>query len=241
MLLLVLVLLDAAEDRHLDRLHEHQLAPRVVEHRPSEVRLLLEDDVRQAVLPGGRRGGQAGRARADDHEVDHVSPAAAACRGRELGDPLDGRLRLADRVLHEREAAQLSGHEQAGHREALLELVELRDVLARADVAETDLDRADRARDLAAAVADAAQAVDHAGRPARRRPARRPRDTPRRTSRSRCSASRRRTGTARWRGWCRAGSPLPAAPGRPCAACGTRARTGSRSPTRPAADSAQVR
>ena len=157
-------------------------------------------------------------------------PAAAPAR-----HALDHPRALRDRVAHERHAAHLARQEEPGG-VGLVPLVHLRHVRARLEVAQADLDGADRAGLLAARVADAAHAVDDGGGAAddaqhvALRAGGDARAAADAAQRDRC------TGTARSGGRRRAPPPPACARGRGAAGGGRRSRRARRSrPPRAAA------
>ena len=83
--LLVLGFLHPAPERHVHRLHEHQLAARVVEDRAPEVLLLLEGDVAELPLVGGGGGGDPRGAGPHDGHVEDVAARLPLGRSRPSG------------------------------------------------------------------------------------------------------------------------------------------------------------
>ena len=159
-LLLVLVPLEAPALTELNRLGEHQLAPRVLEDRAAQALLTLQDHVRESGLGGGHPGAQTGRSGADDRHVEQAGGAGRLrCLAHEGGDLLDRLPPLSNRVADQRQPAELAGDEDARHA-GLQAVVQDRHVLAHAHVSQTDLDGVDRARLLAVGDAYAAQPVD---------------------------------------------------------------------------------
>ncbi len=161
LLLRVLLAIERAAAGQRDRAGQHHLPAREVEDGAAEAGGLVDDDRREAVPARGERGGDPGGPRPDhEHVGDAGVRGAGARRAQPAGDRLDHRSALLDGVADQREPRQLAGDEDSGQRG--LHLVgEQRHVPASLEIAQADLDRADRAGVGAAAVADAPQPVDH--------------------------------------------------------------------------------
>jgi hypothetical protein len=120
--------LQAAVQRHLDRLRDDQLAPRVLRDRAAERRLVLERHVVEAAPLRLERAGEPGRPGADDAEVD--DPGLLR-RLRRL-EPARDRARDGDAVvdggLDQRVRRHLAGEEEAGRADRLELVGDDRDV-----------------------------------------------------------------------------------------------------------------
>jgi hypothetical protein len=154
--------LEAAVQRQLDRLREHQLAARVLGHRAARGELLVDGHEAQPVALGLERAGQPAGPAPTTHRSSTSSGSAGGLRGapRDLGAD---RHAVLDGGLDQRVRGDLAGQEQARGADRLEALVEHRHVAPLGQVAERDRDRAHRALALAGRVTDAARAVDDHG------------------------------------------------------------------------------
>lgn len=151
---------EAPVEGQLDGLAHHDLAAGIVGDAAAEA-LLLEDAGHEALLATGHRGGDAGRAAADDDDVDDVATllvrAAARARIGLLEAFAEGAAdlgALAQGVLDEAHAAELADDEDAGATR-LERVVGLGQIDPALGGAKDEADGADRALDGAAGVADA--------------------------------------------------------------------------------------
>jgi hypothetical protein len=158
LLLRVARAVELAEERQLDRLHHHELAPRILRDRPSDL-LLLEHHEREPLGLRLQCTRDAGRTRADDREVVGVGGSTRARRAHAARDLGRDRRAVRDRRADQRVAGDLAREVDAGQARDAERFVEHRDVAPLREVAERQRDRADRAGGRARAVSDAARAV----------------------------------------------------------------------------------
>src|SRR6516162_8386429 len=151
---------DLADERHRGGGRHDQLAARILEDAAAE-RFLLDGDEAHASSHRGQGSREAGRAGADDHQVEQVAArlAAAAANG------LDRLPTLHECVADEPNASQLTRHEYAGHGR-LEARCEHWNVDAAPLGAEHQRDRFHRAGGLAGAMADAIARIDQLRAPA---------------------------------------------------------------------------